>query len=344
MRISTRCVLAASSAAFCVVFALATVGASTARAQSADDLQAAGQAFQEGQRAQVRGDFAQAAELFDLANHTAPNAAALRASMRMHQSAGHHATAATRAAQALASYPNDAPTIELANEVIATCGSQVGRVVVRCEPACGLALGGRVVSANTTGESLYVEPGTHLLRANWGTSGLERSFEATAGGEVQIELAQADAPASTAAASTAVAQASVEPEPITSPEDTTAPGTRPIERTDERWGISPVFVAIAGGLTIVSAAVAVGLGIDMLGARDRYVFMPTEAGWRDGVGRETITNAMIGTSIGLAAVTFVLALVTDWGGPSAEQARAVTRHVQVSASPYGATGQLTLPF
>ena len=81
------------------------LGTSARAQQSSPDLQAAAEAFQQGQRAQVRGDFAQAAEMFDLANHSAPSAAALRSAIRMHQSAGHHAAAATRAAHALATYP-----------------------------------------------------------------------------------------------------------------------------------------------------------------------------------------------------------------------------------------------
>jgi hypothetical protein len=68
--------------------------------------------------------------------------------------------------------------------------------------------------------------------------------------------------------------------------------------------------------------------------------MPTEAGWRDGVARETATNALIGTTLGLAVVSGVLAVLTDWDGePAAEEAR-----VGLAPVPDGAVADLSLRF
>ena len=44
-------------------------------------------------------------------------------------------------------------------------------------------------------------------------------------------------------------------------------------------------------------------GIDVLSARDAYVATPTEAGYRDGLDRETRTNVLIGITGGLAVAT-----------------------------------------
>lgn len=327
-----------------LVLALLVGASSTASAQSAEDLQAAAHAFQEGQRAQMRGDFVQAAEMFDLANHSAPSAAALRSAIRMHTSAGHHAAAATRAAHALATYPDDAPTVELANQVIAGCGGLTGRLVITCDPGCAITVAGRVVSSNATRSELYVDPGVHTIRASWGTSTLERQVTASAGSSEELTLAEADAHTSaepvtepTPTEEPVVEEPRTEPTPITTP---------PAGVTDDRGssGLTPVVFAIAAGLTLAAGGAAIGLGVDMLSMRDRYVLMPTEAGYRSGVERETITNALIGTSIGLAVTTIVLAIFTDWDGEPASDATAVLRHLRFAGSHEGASAELTLSF
>ena len=320
--------------------ALAIGLAPSARAQSAEDLQAAAQAFQEGQRAQVRGDYAQAAEMFDLANHTAPSAAALRSAIRMHQSAGHHAAAATRAAHALATYPADPQTVELATQVISGCGPLTSHLVITCEPSCALTVGGRVVSADTARAELYVDPGAHPLRASWpGHVSVERSVEAAAGTEQTVALRSDDPDAvssSTSAETTTTGD--------TPPDEGAGRGTEPTPAPASASGLSPIFFAIAAGLTVAAAATTAGLGVDMLAARDRYVLMPTEAGWRDGVGRETATNALLGTSLALAAVTVGLAIFTDWDGAPTTAERALLHHFRFAASPDGAAAQLGLTF
>jgi hypothetical protein len=312
--------------------------ASLARAQSAEELQAAGHAFQEGQRAQMRGDYAQAAEMFDLANHTAPSAAALRSAIRMHQSAGHHAAAATRAAHALATYPNDAATVEMASQVIAGCGPLTGHVVITCEPTCALTVGGRVVSADTARADLYLDPGSHVVRASWsGHRALERTVEAAVGSDQEMAL-HADDPA-------VVSSETTVPVPVEPPSsDTATPAGPTAPPPSSSSGLSPLFFAIAAGLTVAAAATTIGLGVDMLAARDRYVLAPTEAGWRDGVARETATNALLGTSLALAAVTVGLAIFTDWDGAPTTAERALLHHFRFAASPDGAAAQLRLTF
>lgn len=310
----------------------ALCGASPTRAQSAADLHAAATAFQEGQRAQLRGDFAQAAELFDLANRTAPSAAALRSSIRMHQSAGHHARAATLAAEARALYASDATTTALADEVLAALTPSLGRVLVRCEPECALTADARVVSTAVSTTLLYVDPGAHELVASWGSQAVQRSAEPAAGAQVELVLRRDDA----------LAPEPVTAEPVASPEPTapvSSPSSSQPSDDGRENGLSPVFLAIGAGLTVASLVGTVAVGVDMLGARDRYVAMPTEAGWRDGVARETATNALLGTTIGLAAVTTALAIFTDWGGGETDALR-----VLVVPCPDGAFTDVTARF
>jgi hypothetical protein len=311
----------------------AALAAAPAEAQSASELQAAATAFQEGQRAQLRGDFAQAAELFDLANRTAPSAAALRSSIRMHQSAGHLARAATLADEARALYATDAATVALADEVLGVLAPSLGHLTVRCEPACALTADARIVSTDAVTTTLYLDPGAHELSASWGARTLARSVDLTAGARLEVTLALADVVEPVEAEEPAPVAPTLGDPPL-------APAPTSSDSGDEA-GLSPAFFGVGAGLTAASLVGAIVAGVDMLGARDRYVAMPTEAGWRDGVAREMVTNALIGTTVGLAVATVVLAIVTDWDGapqPSTAPRLALSPHAG------GALADLTLSF
>lgn len=72
---------------------------------------------------------------------------------------------------------------------------------------------------------------------------------------------------------------------------------------------------MGAGATVALAAVLVWSGVDTLSARDAYLQNPTEAGYNDGVGRETRTNVLVGVTAGLGVATLVCAtLLTDWSG------------------------------
>lgn len=72
---------------------------------------------------------------------------------------------------------------------------------------------------------------------------------------------------------------------------------------------------MGAGLTAVSAGVLLWSGVDTLTARDAYVANPTEAGYNDGVGRETRTNVLIGVTAALGVATAVSAIFfTEWSG------------------------------
>lgn len=280
-----------------------SLGSATAVAQDvgAADLQTASAAFAEGQRAQLRGDYAQAAELFDLANRSAPSAAAIRSAIRMHHAAGHETRAATLAAEARELYATDASTVALADELLATLRPTLARVIVTCTPSCALALDGRAVTTEPGDEvAFFVEPGARVLVASWGPLSVREALTATAGGELRVSLAEPERP-----------PVEEPPPPVV---DAPLPIVAPAVPVDRGEGLSPAFTAIAGGLTGVAVGLTVASGVDMLAARDAYVGAPSEAGWRDGVGRETRTNVLLGTSVALAAATVVLAFVTDWGG------------------------------
>lgn len=171
-----------------------------------------------------------------------------------------------------------------------------------------------------------------MVLASWESQVVEQSVEVALGTPVELALARPEMP---------VVQA---PEP--EPEVVAPPMVAPPPAVDESsTGISPIFFGAAAGLTVLSTGFAIGLGVDMLGARDAYVRTPTEAGWRDGVDREIRTNALIGTSIGLAAVTLGLAFLTDWDGDAPRtQAQRTRPRFAASVSHEGAYTELTLSF
>lgn len=276
----------------------------------AEDVQSAAAAFGEGQRAQVRGDYGQAADMFELADRSAPSAAALRSAIRNRRAAGHLARAATLARDAQRRYPADTDTAALAAEVLAEATPRLASIRVTCAPACSLAIDRRAAgpAASTTFE-LFVDPGARTVVASWsGREPVTRTIDAVAGAEQTLAL---EAPAI------------AEPEPVTEPEPDAPPSgpideviVRPAPPPPSDSGISPAFFGVSAGVTAVLGAVAIWSGVDTLDARDRYVADPTRAGYEDGVALQWRTNGLlIGAGV-LAITTVVLAIVTDWDGAS----------------------------
>lgn len=307
-----------------VSLAGAVVGASRAAAQRPEDVAAAAAAFREGQTAQLAGDYARAAELFELADDTAPSPAALRSAIRNRQAAGDAARAATLAAEAIERYPADGETRALADEVLAALRGSVGELHVSCATECTIAIDGRAVGEHAgSAFVVFVEPGAHTLVASWsGRDPVTRTFEVAGGASSTLAL-EAPAP-------TAVAEPEPEPEPIPAPAPTPEPATG-------GGGVTPIVFGIGVGLTVVAGGVLVWSGLDVLAARDTYVATPTEAGYNDGLGRETRTNVLIGVTSGLAAATLVVAFFTDFGGAPSTEASAARALPTLAVTPEGAT-------
>lgn len=275
--------------------------ASAASAQDASDVQAAAAAFGEAQRAQLRGDYARAAELFDVADRSAPSPEALRSAIRNYRAATRIARAATLSGRALERYPDDVETRALAEEVLADAAPSLARVEVRCEPACALAVDGRAAwHEDVTELALFIAPGSHRLAASWPDGqDLVRELELRAGASEVLSLAPPER-----------AVEPLAPEPR-APEVTTPPPSA------EAGGIDPVFFGIGAAVTAVGLGLTIWSGVDTLAARDAYVANPTRAGYEDGVGLEWRTNGLLFGTIAFAAASAVLALFTDFGGGAA---------------------------
>lgn len=279
-------------------------------APSPVDVLAASNAFAEGQRAQLRGDHARAADLFELANATAPSAAALRSAMRNHRAAGHAAQAASDALEALSRYGEDGATVQLANGLLAELAPGLTRLTLECAPDCTITLDGRALgSAAFSRRELFVEPGSHTVRAAWPEHApAEQRFDAVAG---QAQTVHLDRPA-------ALAEPTPPPAPLPAPapvvEPPAPPPPAPAPPPRRRAGLPPVYFWAATGLTAVATGLAVWSGMDTLSARDEYVKAPTRARYDDGVTLELRTNALFVTSAVVGVATVALGLFfTDWG-------------------------------
>jgi hypothetical protein len=277
-----------------VVALLCLAGMSAhARAQETD-VHAAAAAFEEGQRAQLRGDFAQAADLFEIADRSAPNPAALRSAIRNLRAAGRSARAATLASEARVRYPDDAETSALATEILTALAPALARVAVHCDLACEVTLDARAVVEHTiTTYELYVDPGEHTVVASWtGRGAVHRELDAQAGSEAIVDLT-APPPRAEPEHHEAIADAAPPPPPPSS-------------------GVHPALFGTLTGLALVGIGLTIWSGIDVVNAAADYRADPTHARYDDGIGRELRTNVLTSVSAALAIAAFVSVFFTDW--------------------------------
>lgn len=303
-----------------------------ARAQETD-VRAAAVAFEEGQRAQLRGDYAQAADLFEIADRSAPNPAALRSALRNHHAAHHGARAATLAADALSRYPDDAETASLAQATLAELAPTLGRLRVHCSETCALTIDGRAASEHTAEHyDVFVDPGEHTLTAAWtGRSPVHRTVHPMPGSDETLAF---EPPAAVAASTTGPTHTEG-----TGAADTHAPAPPPPSS-----GVHPALFGTLAGLAGLGLVGTIVSGIDVLSAADAYRASPTHAGFDDGVGRELRTNVLIGVTGALAVAALVTVFFTDWDDVSDEPDVPVAVRPSVYASPDGAGAALVGQF
>jgi len=292
-------------------------------AQSEQDRQAAARAFEEGQRAQLAGNHARAAELFELAHRAAPAAAAIRSAIRNHREAGNEARAATLALQALSEFASDPATATLASETLQAAEATLARATIRCDAPCGLSLDGSVATLEEVRRfDAFVTPGSHEVLARFETGEARASFEAEAGARLEVPLAAPPAPVVETETET-----EVEGETETETERRSGDYRRdPVQlERESRVGLSPVVTWIGLGVTVVLGAVTFWSFADTYDASDRYEENPTEDSYDEGVAKWRRSWALGGVTAGLAVSTILVALLgTDWEGePDEEGARLV---------------------
>jgi hypothetical protein len=319
MRHRYRHVLAA------LVSSAVLVGAPVAWA--ADDVAGAASAFSRAQRAELSGDHARAAELYELADSMAPAPEALRSALRARLAAGQKAIAAARADALKTRYPEDAESKALAEKTLADLGAQLGRFEVTCRPrACNVIVDGEAAGTDAqTSQVIYLEPGSHQIAAAFGSLRADaQPVEVKAGESTQIAF---DAPPEP-----------VEPTPSGGSEGLSSGSlTGDVSRDSAGGGgLSPAWFAVGAIVTAGVGAAAIWSGIDTLNQRDEYDKNRTEKGYQDGLDLERRTNVLI-AGTGVAAVcTVVIAGFTNWSGSPKPQAKMRGLRVDVRGAPGGA--------
>ncbi len=279
------------------------------------DVNSAAAAFQEGQRLQLAREYARAAEFFEIADHSAPSAAALRSAIRSHQAANHLARAATLALIARARDAADPQSAQLATSVLTETAPRLSRVHVTCSPACTITVD-RLAASGDAAEShtFFVEPGARNLETRWANRGTRsRPLECTAGQSIELSL---DAPPPEVTPPVTPPAPVVVPPPIV----VVAPPPPPPVAQPARRPLPPVVFWVGLAATAVTGGVLIWSHLDTLSARDAYVLRPTEAGYNDGVSRQTRSTALVATTAVLGVATAVVGVFfTEWSGSTSRE-------------------------
>ena len=284
------------------------------RAARADDVSGAANAFSRAQKAELSGDFASAAEYYELADGLAPAPEALRSALRSRKSAGQLEAAALHAEELLARYPNDAKSKELANSTLEEAAKSLVRYEMVCRPAaCTLLVDGAAAGAEAKEINIvYLTPGKHQVRAAFGKNQTDPvDTEGSAGEKKTLTF---DAPP--------------EPPPSLAGDVGGASSSATMDQgvTTKGGGLSP-WIFIGGAVATAGlGAATIWSGLDVLSAHDTYkknMNQPgydAQAAYNDGKSRETRTNILIGATSVVGVATGVLAIFTNWGGKHREQA------------------------
>jgi hypothetical protein len=293
------------------------VGATRA---NADDVNGAAKAFSQAQEAQLGGDVARAADLYELADELAPSAPALRNATRTRLAAGHLAMAATNAAQLLRRYPSDKESRDIAEAILSRLGPQLAQLDVTCTVPCTLLVDGKVVASVARQQhAMFIQPGARTIAAAFG-DGRQASNQVTAPAD-KITTVRFEAPARPVAPKIA---------PKVEPATGAAESTGVVAQHGASRGL-PRYWAIGGAVVTVGFGVATLVsGLSTLSTRDKIkeavaAEQNTTAAQLYNTGRDqqTRTNIFLGATIAAGVGTVALAVFTNWSGHGTEHELAV---------------------
>jgi len=287
---------------------------------NAENIRAAARAFDEGRRLFLENKFEPAAVQFENAFVDAPRAEALRNAIRARKSAKQYARAATLSQLALDQYASDAPTVQLANEVLAEANGKVHAVIVACDPKCAVAGDGRALSlVDSRIQRVFLDPGPHELAISFGPRTRKIKLDAKPGGKTEVSV---------------------------KPPDEAAPRDPAPEPTRGGKPFGPlVFVALAGVTAIGGGATLVS-GLDAKNNPGADAVRRDCAGqgescptYQRGLDAQLRTNILLGATAGLALVTAVVGvLFTEWSSPDPARKAGKASSPGVWVSPLGFSG------
>lgn len=254
---------------------------------------AAAEAYDRGSAFYLSGDFVRAAQWFETAYRLAPAAPALVQALRAQVRTGHVIRAANLALRLRGLHGDDADARALADEVIRDNESDFVLLELRACEGCQLEIEGRVWSYSAA----FLTPHTdHDVLVTQGERREQHTVRGLPGQHVELGPPRASDGAPLA------------PSPPRAPSSA---------------GLSPWIFAVGLGLTAVSGALLIWSGVDTLEGVDAFNAMPTPEGFEEGQAKELRTNVLVGITAGLAVVTLLFAVLTDWDGEPASPAAGV---------------------
>ncbi|MFK7997978.1 MAG: hypothetical protein AB8H86_00225 [Polyangiales bacterium] len=290
---------------------------STASAQDAQQRQGAADAYDRGSAAFLAEDYAAAGRWFETANRLAPAAPALLQAIRAHRRAGDDVRAGTLSLRLMDTYEGNAAAE--AEEVIRELSPSLVRVDIVCSE-CAVQVDGSLALH----DSFFVTPDEeHNVVLGFSTGDVERTVSGEAGERLPV----------TASAPIAMPNQRIDDGGTTNGNGSNlGTGGTNTPRREESGGISPALFVTSLVLTVGAGATLVWSGIDT--QNDAEVYERVAVQERDlvrarellaaGQKEETRTNVLIGVTSGLAVLTVVFAIMTDWGGDEEDESASVT--------------------
>ena len=268
---------------------------------SAQDVAAAGRAFQTAQRAELSEDDARAAEFYELADSIVPSPEALRSALRTRRAAGQNAIAAGHAEALLERYPDDDTSRNLARATLSEVRDELARVQVQCGAiACRIVVDGETVTVQRAQNHIfYLVPGLREVAAEFPNGTTEpQELEVVARADASIEFESPPAPAE-----------AVQALPSGGPRELGA------RAEEDQGGISPWFFVVGVVATVGLGAGTLISGLQAVSAGDDFDNNGrTQALFDEADRLETQTNILIGITGAAAATTLLFAILTDWDG------------------------------
>lgn len=273
-----------------------------AQEPTAQQRQQAGQAYDRAAALYVQGQYSQAGQWFMTAYRLAPAKAALLQAVRSYHEARQIERAGTLAILLSAQFPNDAPSVELAGQVMEEAGRRALLVTVDCE-GCEVEVDGRMLATRAA----YVSPdANHRIVGHFGNAQVDETISGAANEQRQVHF---DRPEGVEIVEEELTQGEIE---------------RRLRRIEEEQG--PRHKVFGPGVFYTSLAVTLGLagvtiwsGVDTLNGVDAYEANPTPEGLSDGQDKERRTNILVGVTAGLAAWTVISAILTDFDGSNDDE-------------------------
>jgi hypothetical protein len=288
--------------------------------------------FDLGMRTFARGDFARAADEFELAYHTLPHADALWNAARSRDRAGQAPRAATLYAKYLRDVRDQTTERGEANARLLVLAQKLAQVNVQGDHLRAISVDDQPMEEGI----FYVIPGAHVLRATLASNeSQQRTVEVRAGDAVSVVFE----PAPTAQPRKPPADA-----PSAEPVGANGAPAKPAaqDHGQRSWSPRPWLLLVLAGATAVATGLTIASGVDTLSALHRYDAGPTTGNLADGEARQTRTNVGIGVSAGLGALTLAgtiwWASLRPSGTPVSQALRGATL-VSLGVAPGGLSGR-----